>query len=279
MSERNLESTVEMLFPTIELKETLDLKIASLQMMGTKKTQEDRNIIFYDEIKKETVIIMLDAHGEKGVEIADQSVGSLEEKLKMQTQERMQVLGDVFSEVHQELQVANVSDFGGAVVTVCCIHDGKISFGYVGDCELRMVGESGEILPSLTEPHDRTNIGELERIYRMNIQCGYGGVLSSKNKGKRLSVYRALGDSNFPGVTCLPDFGSAIFLDKFAIVASDGFWKIIKKSFPSGKENRDFFEEILQRETEPEIILQKFREYFLQLDLPDNLTISIIKHK
>lgn len=279
MSERNLESTVEMFFPMVEVRETNDIKIASLQLQGQRKTQEDRSVILQNEEKQETTLILLDAHGENGVEVADELLNFLEEKISRFSADTISTLESTFADANKYLEERNLAIEGGAVVTVCSFQNGIISFGYVGDVELRMVSENGTIKPSLTPPHDYTNADEIERLQKMKLGFGSDGYLGKLNENRAIAPSRVIGDIDIDGAICTPDYGSEIFLDKFAIVASDGFWKIIRTSKKSGKKHRMILEEILEKETEPEVVLQKFLELFSKWELSDNLTISIIKHK
>ncbi len=258
--------------------EKRSLSFATIEMMGSKTTQQDAHRIREIEIdgRPAVMAVVADGHGPDGDFIAQRTC----EVLTRQDPEFVdpELIRQLFEKAATEFQDSD----SGTTASMVFVSQEKALIGYVGDSEAWLAKKDGSS-QTLTTPHRYgRNPKETERLDDSGANIWGSSELDDERKttgriqvaGRTLAVSRSIGDvyySEFVGSEPEIIEQDLSDNDKFLIVASDGFWY-----FFEDRRGQKILKEVLESSENAEQAKEKFTELLEQWDLFDNVTVIVV---
>ncbi|MFH1405281.1 MAG: PP2C family protein-serine/threonine phosphatase [Patescibacteria group bacterium] len=231
---------------------------------------------FETAYRKVVVIVVADGHAPKGDKA---SKAAVDELLKVDNPDEVQ---GAFTNAHE--RVVKAAPEAGTTATLVLIREGDLLVAYVGDCEVRLAKQDGH-LSTLTIPHQYgVHSGETTRLYNAGayIDSGTKGLDNPVAKGRiaidgqTLEPSRVLGDVDFePYVSHEPEIIETELTgdDKYALVGSDGFWKIVS----GNSKKRKKIQKALAESRSASEAKEKIEQMLARWKLFDNTTLVIVE--
>lgn len=215
--------------------------VATLELMGPRSEQQDIG----DEIetmidgKPALAVAIADGHWEHGREAAAHAVTQLlplaGEEVRMDAswiRERFEKAQKAVTAVPRDKQCDRTS---GTTASLVLLQDDRLMIGYVGDSEARIWNQQYQLFTALTTPHRiDDSYEESKRLKASGAETGLGRLYHSRYGG--IGITRALGDNEFePHLLHTPDIVSRTLspVDRFLVLASDGFWDWTRHKGPN----------------------------------------------
>lgn len=212
------------------------------------------------------IIVVADGHGTLGYKAA---AYALRECLDMVSTHTAMEYAALFEDLNNRL--VETYPNSGTTITIVQMSPEKIQTIHVGDSQARVFRE-GDTFKTLTIPHRPTVGSEKKRIADQGIPL-QDKRLFLPEMGAYVACSRSLGYSQPSPVLPYPEIRSytRTTIDRYLIVATDGFWDIIEKK----THRRKAVEAILAEGGSPSVLSDKLLAYVKTFGLIDNITIYV----
>lgn len=258
------------------------LRYASIEALGSRKEQQDAHAVRRFERPSGPVdlVVVADGHGGKGRAaariVADIIPLSFEERGGFNESG----LRAAFKDAH--LAVVEETESDGATATAVLVGKRKALVGWAGNCQAGAFSDGG--LRTLIVPHEYgEHAGESERLTEMGALVASPSMMRPTTRrkgyvvheGKYLEVTRSVGDADMdPFVLHEPEIARVTFGpdDRFLIVASDGFWNLVRDDA-----RRTEAQEALRESTDPEDAKRRLASLIDGWKPDDNTTVVIVE--
>ena len=167
------------------------------EVIGTRPSMEDALIVYKNFAPDVHIYSVIDGHG--GAETSSTAANLIPHYFGKLKRKAIAEITPVLKRVNQHLLERNVKD--GAAIVFCVVTETEIGCAHLGDSRALIVKRGGNVVP-LTCDHKPTERSEIDLVKENR------SFVDSNRIAGILSVSRAIGDFNIPGVSHVPDMTS-----------------------------------------------------------------------
>lgn len=228
------------------------------EVIGTRPSMEDALIVHRKFVPGLHIFAVIDGHG--GAETSSTAANLIPDYFGKLKRKSIADITPVLKQVNQDLLERNVKD--GAAIVFCVVTETEIGCAHLGDSRALIVKRGGRVV-ALTVDHKPTERSEIDLVKENR------SFVDANRVAGILSVSRAIGDFNIPGVSHMPDMTSYRRHpdDLRLVLGCDGVFDVI--------ENEDVGE-IVTSEQDPIRAAYLLRNLATARGSQDNISVIVV---